>query len=86
VEPEGVHRTTDSLPLTDSVVKHSKEVRDIPVGVVEYEYGRTRYQIFDIENELVAPSHPRDKKKWMAVVGVSLALVVVAGLGYIYVL
>lgn len=85
-EPDGVHRETEQLAVDETTVKHSKEVRDIPVEVVEYEYDGSRYQIFDIEHQLVSPSHPRDRKKWAKLLGGVAGCLLLAAVVYVYVI
>lgn len=87
VEPaEGQHRATDQLPLREGEVKRGLEKRDVPVTVVDYEYGGDEYTLYEVEHEIKAGSHPRDMKKWgMAAVATIAILALCAGF-YIYVL
>lgn len=82
----GQHRTTDELPVQGDTVRQEKEVRDVPVTVLEYEYDDKEYRLFEVEHELMAPSHPRDVRRWaMAVAAAIGVLALCAGL-YTFVL
>ena len=56
----------------------------MPVTVIEYEYNDSSYELFEVEHELKAPSHPRDMKQWGKVIGVIALVGVVCTLTYLY--
>lgn len=83
---EGQHRVTDDLSTTGDVVRRESEIRDVPATILEYEFGDSKYELFEIEHEFRAASHPRDVKRWAKVVaGGVLVTAIAAGL-YLYVL
>lgn len=76
-EAEGRKITTEQNATADDEIRNETELREVPVSILDYEYGSDEYSIYHVDGEPRASSYPKSTTRKIlpfAVVGIGAAV------------